>query len=62
MSRQSISDYLRNVDPTKYDNEESILQDNNVKQYANAVSDLCNNPESGQTLDNYKNSVLKILF
>jgi len=53
---------MKKVNPAEYTNEEKITQNENVKKYAEAVTDLCSGKDSPVHLNNYKESVLKLLF
>ena len=52
--------YLKAIDPEV--NEENILEDEKVEKYAQAVSEWHDAGENDTIVDNYKDSVLKLLF
>lgn len=59
-SKNNIVNYFKLIDPNL--SEEQILQNETVKNYAQAVSRYIDQGENEETLENYKQKVLDLVF
>ena len=61
-SAKNVIDYMKRVCPDDIKDDRDILERSEVKLYAKAVSDLYDTDESDEAIDEYKRSVIQLLF
>jgi len=61
-SARNVIDYLKRISPAEIKDDKDVLEKTEVKIYGKAVSDLYDKKESEEAIDEYKRSVIQLLF